>query len=474
MIQADVAVIGSGPGGYAAAFYAADRGQRVVLIEQDPPLGGVCLHRGCIPSKALLHATAVMREAHETSPLRGIVFDAPRIDLERLRAWKQSVVDQLAQGLSQLARARMVTMVQGYGRFVDSHTMQIESAGGPQTIHFRHAIIASGSRPAVPEALALRDERVMTSTEALQLSTIPAELLVVGGGYIGLELGLVYASLGSRVILVEALEHLLAGVDADLVRPVARMLQRRFAEVHLGTRVVQLSTAGDRIKATLHRQDQPLERTVDAVLVATGRRPHGDDLGLERTRVARNARGYVEVDQAQRTADPHILAIGDLVGGPLLAHKAAHEARVAVEAITGTASPAQPAVMPSVVFTDPEIAWCGLTEADAKAHGVAVRIVKVPWSASGRAVSLDRPDGLTKLLVEAQTERIVGVGMVGVGVGELVGEAVLAVQQGLTARELGRAIHAHPTLSETLKEAAELFYGFAPHVLSRTRASDVR
>jgi len=468
-ITADVVVIGAGPGGYAAAFRAAEKGLRVVLVEQDRRLGGVCLHRGCIPSKALLHATALIRETRTSGEVRGIAFGTPNVNLEKLRAWKASLLETLAQGLSDLSRRRGVGVVHGRGRFEDSHTLRIETAEGQRSLTSQTAILAVGSKPAMPQAFALGDTRVMTSTEALALEDIPGDLLVVGGGYIGMELGTVYAALGSRVVLVEALDTLLAGVDADLVRPVLRSAEQAFKAIRLGTRVVTLAMRGTRVAVTCDAGGTRREELYDRVLVSVGRVPNCDDMGLERTQVERDAKGFVKVNDRQQTADPAIYAIGDVVGGPLLAHKASREARVAVGAITGAPSPEAQAVMPAVVFTDPEVAWCGLTESEAEAQGREVRVVRFPWSASGRAVSLDRTDGLTKLIVEPDTGRLLGVGIVGVGAGELISEGVLAIEMGASARDLAEAVHPHPTLSETLKECAELFYGSSTHAIRKPR-----
>ena len=465
-ITVDLVVVGAGPGGYAAAFYAADRGRQVLLVDQDDRLGGVCLNRGCIPSKALLHATALMREA-KASSARGIAFGEPRVDLGTLRAWKESVLEQLGQGIRSLSRRRGVDVMRGRGRFEDARLLRVDTAGGQQVIRYQAAIIAVGSRPAMPQAFDLRDTRVMTSTEALELEEIPQRLLVIGGGYIGLELGTVYAALGSRVVLTEAMDTLLPGVDPDLVRPVMRAAEQAFQEVRLRAKVLQVATDGQQVRVTVDTPEGPREERCDRVLVAVGRAPDCADLGLEHTTVERDERGFIKVNAQQRTADPAICAIGDVVGGALLAHKAAKQARIAVEALAGEPSAFEDVVMPAVVYTDPEVAWCGLTESAAQATGVTVEVVRFPWSASGRAVSLDRSDGLTKLLIEPETERILGVGIVGAGAGELISEGVLAIEMGATAKDLAEAVHPHPTLSETLMECAALFYGVATHAVSR-------
>jgi len=467
-LKTEIVVLGAGPGGYAAAFYAADKGKKVVLVEQHKRLGGVCLNSGCIPSKALLHSMQLIREA-KSSPLRGISFDEPRIDLARMRAWKESILDKLGQGIAGLAQRRNVEVLHGRGHFEDSRTLRVETAEGQKFINYETGIIAVGSKPAMPSAFDLGNKRVMTSTEALELEEIPNGLLVVGGGYIGMELGTVYATLGSKVTVVELLDSILLGADPDLVRPVMRYAQEAFKEVRLKTKVLKMATSGRQIKVTMESEKQRTEELYDRVLVCVGRVSNCADLGLENTKVERDDKGFVKVDAQKRTADPAIFAIGDVAGGALLAHKAAREARIAVDAITGEASSADAFVIPAVIFTDPEVAWCGLTESEAKEKGMQVQVAKFPWSASGRALTLDRPDGLTKLIIEPETERILGVGIVGAGAGELISEGVLAVEMGATARDLADCVHPHPTLSETLMECAEVFYGYSTHTFARKR-----
>jgi dihydrolipoamide dehydrogenase len=467
-IQTELLVLGAGPGGYAAAFYAADKGKKVLLVEQDKRLGGVCLNRGCIPSKALLHATHLITQARESAQ-RGIAFDAPKLDLAKLRAWKDSILTKLAQGIAGLALRRGVQVLQGRGYFEDSRTLRVETAGGQQFVQFEKAIIAVGSRPAMPKAFDLGNPRIMTSTEALELEDVPAELLVVGGGYIGMELGIVFSALGSRVTVVEALDSILMGADADLVRPVVKFAEKHFKAVRLKSKVAKMATAGKQIRVTIDDGTAPKEELYDRVLVAVGRAPNAADLGLENTKVERDDKGFIKVNDRMETADPAISAIGDIAGGLLLAHKAAKEARIAVEAITGEAATRDQIVIPAVVFTDPEVAWCGLTEAEAKAQGRAVGIAKFPWGASGRALTFDRTDGLTKLVIDPETERILGVGLVGHGAGELIAEGVLAVEMGATVRDLAETVHPHPTLSETLMEAAEMFFGHATHAYVRKK-----
>lgn len=467
-IQTEILVVGAGPGGYAAAFYAADLGKKVVMLERDPRLGGVCLNRGCIPSKALLNAAHSISSAREAAH-RGITFGEPKIDVTKLRAWKESILTKLAGGVAQLAKGRGVQVIHGRGYFEDSQTVRVETDQGQQFIKFEKAIIAVGSRSAMPRAFDLGNPRIMTSTEALEVEDIPENLLVVGGGYIGMELGTVYATLGSKVVLVEALDTILAGADPDLARPVVNYAKKNFKEVRLKTKVSKMSTSGRQIKVEFDTDGQKKEELYDRVLVAVGRTPNSQDMGLENTKVVLDDKGFIKVNERQQTADPNIYAIGDIAGGILLAHKASKEARVAVEVITGEDSTSIGVIMPAVVFTDPEVAWCGLTEAEAKARGLEVQVAKFPWAASGRALSFDRPEGMTKLIIDPDTERLLGVGIVGHGAGELIAEGVLAVEMGATAKDLALTVHPHPTLSETLMEAAEAFYGHATHTMVKKR-----
>ncbi|MEK7341413.1 MAG: dihydrolipoyl dehydrogenase [Candidatus Binatota bacterium] len=467
-LKTDIVVVGAGPGGYAAAFYAADKGKKVILVDRAERLGGVCLNYGCIPSKALLHATQMIREV-DRSNARGISFGAPKISLDKLRAWKDSVLEKLAQGLSALSQKRGVEVLRGKGHFEDSQTLRVETRDGQKFINYDKAIIAVGAKPAMPPAFDLGNKRVMTSTEALEIDEIPKNLLVVGGGYIGMELGTVYASLGSQVVVTEALSSTLVGVDSDLVRPVMRYAEKAFKEVRLNAKVVKMATSGKQIKVTLTVNGEQREEIYDRVLVSVGRVPNCKDLGLENTKVTLDEKGFIRVNVQRQTEDPAIYAIGDVVGGALLAHKAAKEARIAVEVITGESSTFEDVIIPAVVFTDPEVAWCGLTEAEAKEKGIAIQVARFPWAASGRALTLDRPDGLTKLIIEPETERVLGVGIVGSGAGELISEGVLAVQMGATAKDLAESVHPHPTLSETLMECAEVFYGYPTHTFSRKK-----
>ena len=464
--KSDIVVIGAGPGGYAAAFYAADKGKKVTLIERNPRLGGVCLNVGCIPSKALLHAAKLITEAKE-SGYRGIHFAAPTIDLHAMRAWKESIVAKLAKGVADLAARRKVEVLHGKAYFEDSATLRVETNDGQKYLSFEKAIIAVGSKPAMPAVFDLGNSRIMTSTEALEIEHIPKKLLIVGGGYIGMELGTIYATLGSEVVVVEAMPEILSGADQDLVRPVLRRAKELFKEIRTDVKVSKMATVGKQIRVELEMKGEKREELYDGVLISVGRAPNCSDLGLENTKVERNDRGFIAVNTRQETADPLIMAIGDAVGGAMLAHKATKEARIAVEVITGESSSFEHIIIPAVVFTDPEIAWCGVTEDDAREQGRKVDVVKFPWSASGRALSFDRTDGLTKLIIDPETERILGVGIVGSGAGELIAEGVVAIEMGATALDIAEAVHPHPTLSETLAECAEAFYGYATHTMRR-------
>jgi dihydrolipoamide dehydrogenase len=468
-VKTEIVVVGAGPGGYAAAFYAADLGKKVILVEQDKKLGGVCLNRGCIPSKALLHATHGITAAREGEH-RGIAFGTPQVDLGKLRAWKDSILAKLSGGVAQLAKMRGVEIWNGRGYFEDSKTLRVETSEGQKFINYDQAIIAVGSKSAMPKAFDLGNPRVMTSREALEVEEVPENLLVIGGGYIGMELGTVYAALGSQITLVEALDGILLGADPDLARPVAMNAKKAFKEVRVKAKVSKMSTSGKQIKVEMELEGKKLEELYDRVLVAVGRSSNTADLGLENTKVALDEKQFIKVNDKQQTDDPAIYAIGDCAGGVLLAHKASREARVAVEVIAGQDSTFADVVIPAVVFTDPEVAWCGLTEAEAKQKNINVAVAKFPWAASGRALSFDRTDGLTKLIIDPDTERILGVGIVGAGAGELIAEGVLAIEMGATAKDLALAVHPHPTLSETLMEAAEVFYGHATHTFQKKRA----
>lgn len=470
-IETDVIVVGAGPGGYAAAFYAADHGKKVILIERDERLGGVCLNRGCIPSKALLHAAKLITEAKESS-FRGIEFATPTINLDKMREWKNSIITKLSQGITSLGQRRNVEVIYGRGYFEGNDTIRVETNEGQKFVKYQKAIIAVGSKPALPSAFDLGNPRIMTSTEALELEEIPQKLLVVGGGYIGMELGTVYAALGSDVTMVEAMDSILMGADPDLARPVKDYASKAFKEVRLKAKVISMSTQKKQINVKMEYEGEKLEELYDRVLVSVGRVPNSEDMGLENTKVQLDAKKFIQVNDKCQTDDPNIYAIGDIAGGVLLAHKAAKEARTAVENLIGEPSTSKDVVIPAVVFTDPEVAWCGLTETEAKQKGIEVKTSKFPWSASGRALTFDRTDGLTKLILEPGTDRILGVGIVGHGAGELISEGVLAVEMGATAEDLAACVHPHPTLSETLMESAELFYGYATHAVMRRKSAE--
>jgi dihydrolipoamide dehydrogenase len=467
MTSTQLVVVGAGPGGYAAAFLAADLGLSVTLVDPEVNPGGVCVYRGCIPSKALLHVAKVLTEARHAKAW-GVDFGEPRVDLGKLRTFKNDVVKRLTSGTGQLVKHRKVNYIQGVAAIADAHSLRIRKAGGgEESLRFNHAILATGSTPARPAALALNDARVMDSTTALDLPDVPRSLLVVGGGYIGLELGSVYAALGSAVTVVEMTDGLLPGADRDLVDVLARRVTQIMKGVRLNTRVVKMAAESKGIRVTLEGpdlKDDARYQLFDRVLVSVGRRPNSAIEGLDGTRVEVSDRGFVVVDEQMRTDEPSIFAIGDLVGEPMLAHKASHEGRVAVEVIAGENSAFEARAIPAVVFTDPEIAWCGLTETQAKRDGRKVVIAKFPWGASGRAITLDRVDGITKLILDPDTEAILGVGLVGPGAGELIAEGVLAIEMGANATDLKLSIHPHPTLTETLMESAEVFFGQATHV----------
>lgn len=451
VIEVDVAVVGGGPGGYTAAFRCAELGLEAVVVDAGKRLGGACLYEGCIPSKALLHVAAVLGEAERAKEF-GVDFGEPRIALDALRKWKsERVVGKLARGLASVAKGKRVEVVGGRAVFEDSRSLRVEG-DAPQKIRFKHAIVATGSLPTPLPGVSLASERVMDSTAALELPDVPERLLVIGGGYIGLELGQAYAALGSKVTLVEMLDGLLPGVDRDLVQPLARRCEKLFVKVRLGTKVTSLRERGALVEARFSDGD-PV--AFDRVLVAVGRRPVSVGLGLETTRVRPDARGFIAVDDRCRTADPAIYAVGDVTGEPMLAHRAMRQGVVAAEAIAGSPAAFDNVAVPAVVFTDPEVAWCGLTEREAERAKRAVKIAKFQWAASGRAATLGHADGLTKLLADPDTGRVLGVGIVGPGAGELIAEGALAVETALTVEDLAATIHTHPTLSETLMEAAE-------------------
>jgi len=466
-----VAVIGGGPGGYAAAFMAADLGLQVSLVDPEINPGGVCLYRGCIPSKALLHVAKVINETKEATNW-GIEFGKPKIHLDKIRTWKESIIQQLTQGLGDLSKRRNVNLIQGRARFSDAHTLAIDKVDGDsENLPFDYAILATGSQPFIIPSLALDSPRFMDSTSALELEDIPKSLLVIGGGYIGLELGSVYAALGSKVTVVEMTSSLLPGADGNLVNILGKRIRQQMHAVLLNTRVAELKEQKNGIRARFDGENlDKTEQLFDKVLMAAGRKPVTDGLGLENTQVQLDEKGFVTVDAQRRTNEPTIFAIGDIAGEPMLAHKASHEGIVAAEVIAGHKVAFEPAAIPAVVFTDPEIAWCGLTENQAKEQGRPIKVARFPWAASGRAMTLDRTDGLTKLIIDPDTDRVLGVGIVGAGAGELIAEGVLAVEMAALASDIKLTIHAHPTLSETMMEAAEAFYGTSTHIYSPKRS----
>ena len=464
MSNVHLVVLGAGPGGYSAAFYAADQGYKVTLVDASDKLGGVCLHRGCIPSKALLHVSGLMAKIRQAKDF-GIDFNIPHIDLKILNDWKEGIVSKVSDGLGQLCKQRGITYVTGRGVFVNSNTIKIF---GGQSIVFDRCVIATGSRPVVPDQFVDSKSVVMDSTEALSLSSIPEKLLVVGGGYIGLEMGTVYSALGSRVTIVEFKDGLLPEVDRDLVRPLQEKLFNEFESVYLGTEVVSIRESGKLGYVTLASVNESKEESFDRVLLSVGRRPNTDEIGIENTKVELDSNGFVKVDLKGQTSDSAILAIGDISGEPMLAHKASHEARIAIDGLMGKVV-TEDTVIPAVVFTDPEIAWCGLTESKARKKSLKFEVAKFPWRASGRAHTLGRTEGSTKLILQPESKRVLGVGIVGYGAGELIAEGVLAINMGAKADDLSHCIHPHPTLSETIMESADVSLGRATHVYKRPR-----
>jgi dihydrolipoamide dehydrogenase len=469
-----VVVLGGGPGGYAAAFLAADEGLEVAIVESEPKLGGTCLLRGCIHSKALLHVAKVIEEAHELSEGWGVEYPKPKIDINKVRARKEKVIETLTGGLGQLSKRRNVKVIRARGKFENSTTLILEGndpsipEGGKLT--FDYCVLATGSTPAMPPSFQVGSKRVMDSTGALELADIPERLLVIGGGYIGLEMGTVYAHLGSKVSVVEWTDTLLPGADRDLVAPLQRRLKALFENrIYLNTKVGSVAEIDNQVEVTFEGPGKFGHERFDRVLVSVGRRPSSRGIGLENTMVQVNERGFAVCDKQQRTADPHIFAIGDIAGEPMLAHKASHEAKVAIEVILGRDVTFDKQAIPAVVFTDPEIAWAGLTEERAKREGIAVDVEIYPWAASGRAQALGRTDGLTKWLVDPATHRVLGCGIVGSGAGELIAEAVLAIEMGCEVRDITESIHPHPTLSETLMNAGEVHFGTATEIYKPKR-----
>lgn len=455
-----VGVLGAGPGGYAAAFLAADLGLKVTLIDREANPGGVCLYRGCIPSKALLHVAKLIEESRQASHW-GISFGEPKIELDRLRSFKNDVIQKLTGGLGQLSRQRKVQYLRGEAAFENSNTLRLTKPDlSQESLRFDRIIIATGSRPSTIPALQLNSPRMMDSTGGLDLKDVPSTLLVIGGGYIGLELGTVYAALGAKVTVVEMTGGLLPGADRDLVQPLQKRLETQLASIFLNTTVTALAEEPDGIRVSFESAEkEKREQVFDRVLVSVGRRPNSNIAGLEKTRVQVGPGGFVQVDNRLATADPSIFAVGDVVGEPMLAHKASHEGRVAAEVIAGHKAVFEPSAIPAVVFTDPEIAWCGLTETQARKQNREIKVAKFPWAASGRAMTLDRTEGMTKLIVDPQSERVLGMGVVGSGAGELIAEGVLAIEMAALAKDIALTIHPHPTLSETVMESAEVFFG---------------
>ncbi|MEI7035555.1 dihydrolipoyl dehydrogenase [Fulvimonas yonginensis] len=457
-LECKLVVLGSGPGGYTAAFRAADLGVDTVLVERYASLGGVCLNVGCIPSKALLHAAAVIEEA-EAMAAHGVSFGKPTIELDKLRKFKEQVVGKLTGGLAGMAKQRKVRTVQGTGSFISPHELEVKTAEGTKLVRFEHAIIAAGSQAVRLPMFPWDDPRVMDSTGALELEDIPKELLVVGGGIIGLEMATVYAALGSAVTVVEFMDQLIPGADADLIKPLAKRLGGKLKGVHLKTKVVEAKATKKGIEVRYEGESMPDTTVFDRVLVAVGRSANGNKIGADKAGVAVTERGFIEVDTQMRTNVPHIFAIGDLVGQPMLAHKATHEARVAAEVVAGEKSHFDARVIPSVAYTDPEIAWVGVTEREAKEKGLKVGVGKFPWAASGRAIGIDRTEGFTKLLFDEDTHRVVGAGIVGPHAGDLISELALAIEMGAEAADIALTIHPHPTLSESVGMAAEVYEG---------------
>ncbi len=468
-IKTQLVVIGAGPGGYPAAFRAADLGLEVTMIDHEKNPGGVCLYRGCIPSKALLHVANIINESEHAKEL-GITYTKPKVDIKRVAEWKNEVVTKLTGGAGFLAKQRKVNYIQGNAVFTDSNTLKVtKEDGSEETVSFENCVIATGSRPTDIPGIEVDNKKILNSKGALDLESIPKEFLVIGGGYIGLEMGSVYAALGSNVTVVEMMDSILATVDKDFSKILHKKLSKDFKEILLSTKVLEVKKTKKGVNVKFENSDGAFEHEYDKVLVSVGRKPNSQNIGLENTKVVVNKRGFIEIDQQRRTNDPNIYAIGDVAGDPMLAHKATHEGRVVAEVVAGEDVAYDAATVPAVIFTDPEIAWCGLTEAEAKEKGIDIKVTKFPWGASGRAITLDRTDGLTKLVFETETERLLGVGLVGPGAGELISEGVLAVEMASRASDISLSIHPHPTLTETFMEAAEMFFGNSTHVIRSKR-----
>lgn len=458
-------IIGAGPGGYAAAFLAADLGIVTTLIDSEINPGGVCLYKGCIPSKALLHVAKVLSESEEAKDF-GVEFSKPKIDLTKLRNWKNDVVTKLTGGLGQLSKQRKIEYLQGKAKIINNNSIELTKVNGEKEIlNFDNLIIATGSSPSKIPNLSIDSKRILDSTSALELNDIPKSMLVIGGGYIGLELGTVYATLGTKTTVVEMLPGILSGADKDLVSVLSKRIQNLFESIMVNTKVVELKEVKEGIKVTFEdKNSEKTEKIFEKVLISIGRKPNSKGFGIENTKIEIDEKGFIKVDNQLRTSEKNIFAIGDVAGEPMLAHKASHEGRTAVEVIAGHKAEFNPKAIPAVVFTDPEIAWCGLTESEAKIQNINVTVVKFPWAASGRAMTLGRTDGLTKLIIDPATERILGVGIAGPGAGDLIAEGVLAIEMGANATDLKLTIHPHPTLSETLMESAEVFFGQSTHI----------
>ncbi len=465
MTKEHLVVLGAGPGGYTAAFYAADQGYKVTLLDSSEKPGGVCLHRGCIPSKALLHVAGLMTKVVQAKDW-GVDFGDPKIDLKRLREWKDEISLKISDGLISLCKQRGVSFINSRGIFTDSNTIKLSNSS---SLVFDRCIIATGSRPIMPQKFIDNKLIMMDSTEALKLSAIPEKMLVVGGGYIGLELGKVYSSLGSRVTIVEMKGGLLPSVDRDLIRPLQEKLSKEFEAIYLNTEIVSIRESEKLGHVTMVNGKEQLDDSFDSILMSVGRRPNTDKIGLECTNVQLDDKGFIKVDGKRQTADSKILAIGDVSGEPMLAHKASHEARIAIDGILGKDVSFKNKIIPAVVFTDPEVAWCGLTESDAKNNNIDVDVARFPWRASGRSHTIGRTEGMTKIVLEPKTKRLLGVGVVGSGAGELIGEGVLAINMGAKAEDLSNCIHPHPTLSETIMESADVSMGIATHIYKRPR-----
>ncbi len=459
----DLVIVGAGPGGYAAAFYAADLGMKVSLIDKELNPGGVCLYRGCIPSKALLHVSKLLSEANEATNW-GIDFGKPKIDLDKLRSYKESVVNKLTSGTGQLRKQRKIEYIQGTAKYTGSNSLAVNIVDGTsENIEFKKSILATGTIPSTIPGLP-KSSKIWDSTDALNLELIPKSLLVIGGGYIGLELGSVYASLGSKVTVVEMTDGLLPGADRDLVRVLQRNLENKFESILLSTKVSSVSETKTGIKVKFESSEGVSEKVFDRVLISIGRRPITSELGLDSTNVNISEKGFVVIDEKCQTSDPSIFAIGDIVGGAMLAHKASAEGKVAVDAILGKKVAFEPNAIPAVVFTDPELAWAGINETEAKQKGIKVEVARFPWGASGRATTIDRNDGLTKLLIDPETDRVLGMGLVGAGAGEMIAEGVLAIEMAALAKDVALSIHPHPTLSESVMEASEVYFGHSTHL----------